>query len=170
MAERSLGDRVSLALQEQVYSLAASVSQSVDEVIGAIESVVASYEKEANPVYNINVDNPTKSAEEVAREVIDSLNLHGRHRAEAPVDEPGGSQLPTHPSLEDTLRVVYRYVADSEESEFVRGDIYEQYNVDNPLEAAGTVLELFRLLTMDKKGFFKEFNAYVRTQLWDEKV
>lgn len=110
MVERSLADRISLALQEQIYSLAASVNQSVDEVIGAVENVVKAYERETTPTYSINVDASAVDAEDVREWVKAHRESNGLPLYDN-VDEAGGREEGTPLSREQLLREVYRYVS-----------------------------------------------------------
>lgn len=111
MAERSLSERISLALQEQIYSLAASVNQSVDEVIGAVENVVKAYERETTPTYSINVDASAVDAEDVREWVKAHRESNGLPLYDN-VDETGGrDETGTPLSREQLLREVYRYVS-----------------------------------------------------------
>lgn len=109
MAERSLSERVSLALQEQIYSLAASVSQSVDEVLGAVESVVKAYEDESTPAYVVNINGDV----DVAEWVHDYRERNGLPIYDNTEDESGGRDTTGQPlSREELLREVYRYNAE----------------------------------------------------------
>lgn len=107
MAERSLSERVSLALQEQIYSLAASVNQSVDEVIGAVENVVKAYERETTPTYTVNLDSavdPKVMAEEIASHLK-------KFKVRQQVEETGGREITLSSLLED----IHTYLVDRDE-------------------------------------------------------
>lgn len=114
MAERSLSERISLALQEQVYSLAASVNQSVDEVLGAIDSVLDAHEAQQakQPAYTINIQTD-KDPKVVAEEVIAQIKDFSKQAKPAPSKTGGSGVVQTSLSREQLLREVYRYMRDN---------------------------------------------------------
>lgn len=105
MAQRSLSEQISLAIQNKVYEVADKVTTVVDEALEAFEDAAKVVEDKATPVYNINLNNDL-DPKVVAKRLLDEIN---KGRAQHGPYATGG-RVKEVPSLQDTLSVVYDYM------------------------------------------------------------
>ena len=125
MAQRSLSERLSLAVQDAIYKVADDLTTVVDEALEAFEDAAKMVEEKVTPVFNVNVQgsgNPEDLVNAIKEEVD---RQRARH---APVEPGGRDETGTPLSREQLLREVYRYVA-ANSSRYV--DWEQQYEDSN---------------------------------------
>lgn len=141
MAERTLSERISLALQEQVYNVAAQVNEVVVDVIAAVEDVLEYVEDSVTPAYEVNVSlsdsvDGTRMAQ-IIKETLEDYkrkNVGVSDYAEPTEEAPVGREQGTPLSREELLRELYKYAAKHSE---VFVDWEQDYEDWNATQASG---------------------------------
>lgn len=107
MAQRSLSERLSLAVQDAIYKVADDLTTVVDEALEAFEDAAKMVEEKVTPVFNVNVQgsgNPEDLVNAIKEEV-------DRQRARHAPVEPGGRDDTQSQERERLLRELYRYMS-----------------------------------------------------------
>lgn len=105
MAKSRLGEQISDAVWDSMQSFADSIAAALDEVVEAVEDVLAGIEREAKPLQSITVNTSgCPDPEQVAEAVIEVIN----QQAKPAPSQTGGRD--EDPSLRDTLSTVYKYM------------------------------------------------------------
>lgn len=102
MEQRSLAQRVSLAVQDAIYKVADDLTTVVDEALEAFEDAAEAFEEKVTPMYHytVNVNGDVSQVVEKVKEEVE------RQRAQHAPSKTGGSET----TLEATLEVVYEYL------------------------------------------------------------
>jgi hypothetical protein len=105
MAQRSLSERLSLAVQDAIYKVADDLTTVVDEALEAFEDAAKMVEEKVTPVYNVTVNGQPLDVVNAIKEEVD------RQRAKHAPVEPGGRDDSQSLERERLLRELYRYMS-----------------------------------------------------------
>lgn len=128
MAQRSLSERISLAVQDAIYKVADDLTTVVDEALEAFEDAAKMVEEKVTPVYNVTVNgNPV----DVVKRMNDEINRQRAQHAPEPATG-GGREEDQSQERERLLRELYRYMSE------YRVEGYAQHSKEAEDNSSGT--------------------------------
>ena len=107
MAQRSLSERLSLAVQDAIYKVADDLTTVVDEALEAFEDAAKMVEEKVTPVFNVNVQG-SGNPEDLVKAIKEEVD---RQRARHAPSQTGGRDDSQSLERERLLRELYRYMS-----------------------------------------------------------